>query len=164
MAEPETDDKIKRQLLTFYKDNLRLHKLQMLSLKHEMVGIKGKTEQIKHETKIILDDRLPIGEITKIKSRLASEDAYSSKISSLEYRMGKMEDNMAKILKNQATQTAMLQQILNTNINVLSLDANKKGETNVEVHEPAVKKITREGDESATLRKKKMLAISSTSR
>ena len=80
MAEPDNDDPIKRQLLTFYKDNLILHKLQMLTLKHEIGGIRGETEQIKNETKNILDDRIPIGDITRIKSRLGSEDVYSSKI------------------------------------------------------------------------------------
>ena len=84
-------------------------------------------------------------------------------MNSLEARVEKMEDNMAKILQNQATQTAMLQQLLNTNTNVHSIDANKKGETDVEVHEPATEKITGEGDVTAALRKKKMLEISSTS-
>ena len=163
IAEPHNDDPFKIQLLTFYKDNLRLHKLQMLTLKHEMGGIRGETEQIKHETKKILDDRLPLGDITRIKFRLVKEDVYSNKINSLEARVEKMEDNIAKILQNQATQTAMLQQLLNTNTNVHSLDANKKGETDVEVHEPVTEKITGEGDVTAALRKKKMLEISSTS-
>ena len=108
MVEPHQDDPMKRQLLTFYKDNLRLHKLQMLTLKHEIGGIRGETEQIKNETKKILDDRLPLGDITRIKSRLGKEDVYSSNINSLEARVEKMEDNIAKILQNQATQTAML--------------------------------------------------------
>ena len=105
MAEPHQYDPFKRQLMTFYKDNLRVHKLHMLHLKHEMVGIRGESQQMKDETKRIIDDRLSLDEMTRVKTRLGKEEFFLVKYSNLEARFEKIEDNIALILKNQATQT-----------------------------------------------------------
>ena len=116
---------------------------------------------MKNETKRMIDDRFPIGEITRIKTRLGKEDLMSIKYNNLEARVEKMEDNIALILKNQASQTQLLQQILNTNTNVQALDANKQGENEGVVHETSSEKITGEGDGAASPRKKRMVKFTS---
>ncbi|KAL6513885.1 hypothetical protein OROHE_019341 [Orobanche hederae] len=155
MAAERVADPLQSRLLGFYRDNLKLHKLHVLQLKKEMRDMTGETQQLKGEIRQDIEDRIPMGELLRIKHRLDMEDRNARHISALETRMGKIEQNMVLVMANQDRMITMLQRVLDTQTNTQSLDDNKKGESDQVLNDEVKDKEVGEGDDSAPLRKKK---------
>ena len=59
MNEPIIEDPLHEKLASFYKDNLKLHKMQLTSLHSEMRSMKNMVEETKGNQESLFDDRLP---------------------------------------------------------------------------------------------------------
>ncbi|KAL8112240.1 hypothetical protein AgCh_019802 [Apium graveolens] len=127
-ADTSTNASTKR-LLTTHLEALQLHKIQALQYSQSVVEIKQEVSEVKQDFIARLDARLPGTTMTEIAQKLRKEADLNRKVEAVDSKLSDVEKSMAKILTNQETQTALLQQLVAAQLpSTLQLDADKKGE------------------------------------
>lgn len=60
MVDSSTDNFIINLILSLYKDNLRLHKIQILNQQHELINVHDKIHEVRFKQKIDLGVSMPV--------------------------------------------------------------------------------------------------------
>ena len=101
-----------KKLLTAHLEALQLHKIQALQHSQSVDAIKQEISEVKQDVIERMDARLPATTMTEIAHKLRKEADLNRKVEAMDSRLSAVEKSMAKILNNQETQTALLQQLV----------------------------------------------------
>ena len=104
MKEPMLDDHVHKKLSSTFMDNLKLQKMQYVSLHYDLKNVKDEIENTKSKQKELFDERLPAYTMLTIDKKLKVESKIELRMDQLEGRVGKVEEKL-KLLVTQATQT-----------------------------------------------------------
>ena len=104
MKEPMLDDPVHKKLSSAFMDNLKLQKIQYISLHSDLKNVKDAIESTKSKQKELFDERLPAYTMLIMDRKLKAESKIELRMDQLEGRVEKVEEKL-KLLVTQATQT-----------------------------------------------------------
>ena len=104
MKESMLDDPVHKKLSSAFMDNLKLQKMQYVSLHSDLKNVKDEIESTKSKQKELFDKRLPAYTMLTMDRKLKSESKIELRMDQLEGRVGKVEEKL-KLLVTQAIQT-----------------------------------------------------------
>ena len=134
MKEPMLDDHVHKKLFSAYMDNLKLQKMQYVSLHSDLKNVKDEIENTKSKKKELFDERLPAYTVLTMDKKLKVDSKIELRMDQIEGRVGKVEEKL-QLLVTQATQTnkllVKLLEAQNSNPN-----DNKKGEKDESLSKP----------------------------
>ena len=99
---------MKKTLSMFVKDNLKLHKSHFNQLRHEVRDLKGSVSTMKDEVNKDLNDRIPFGLMSKVKSKVDTDFKVAASLNDLTVRVSDMEKSLKHLLIGQMNQQTML--------------------------------------------------------
>ena len=88
------EDPIKRTLSMFVKDNLRLHKSHFDQVRQELNDLKYSVTSIKEDNQQNLEDRIPVGTMSHIRTKLNQESSLDTSIAALDKRVSDVEGQL----------------------------------------------------------------------
>ena len=137
MEEPEPEDPISRKIAQFYKDTLKIQKLQNVGLQSTIKSLRDELDSTKDKQRTEMDKRHPPMTSQLILDKLKKESLIDSTLKDLTKRMAKVEANLQLVLQNQITQTELLSNLLfkKSSDTSFSLDDNKKREKEKEAQQ-----------------------------
>ena len=89
MKEPMLDDPVHKKLSSAFLDNLKLQKMQYVSLHSDLKNVKDEIENIKSKQKELFDERLPAYTMLTMDKKLKAESKIEFRMDQLEGRVGK---------------------------------------------------------------------------
>lgn len=92
------EDPMKKTLSMFVKDNLKLHKSHFNQLRHEVRDLKSSVTTMKDEVKHELDDRIPFGLMSKLRSRVETESKVDAKLEELSAKIKHIDKSLNYLL------------------------------------------------------------------
>ena len=131
MEEQEPEDTIQRKISQYYRDILKLQKMQNVGLQSTIKSLREELDNTKSKARShSLDAKLPLMTQRQILEILRKESTIERSVKELSSRMEAVERNLGLILQNQITQAELLNQLLSTHYGSSSLpvDNYKKGE------------------------------------
>ena len=130
MEAPEPEDPISKKIAQFYKDTLKIQKLQNAGLQSSIKSLRNEFEATRDKKRTKMDARHPLMTSKLILDKLKKESPLEITLKDLTQRMTKVEANLQLVLQNQVTQTEILAKLIFTRSGEISLsfDDNKKGE------------------------------------
>ena len=130
MEEQEPEDPIQRKIAQYYRETLKLQKMQNAGLQSTIKSLRDELDDTRSKQEAAMDVRLPPMTQRQILERLRKESTIERSVKDLTSRMEAVERNLGLVLQNQITQAELLNQLLATHSGSSSLpvDDNKKGE------------------------------------
>ena len=104
MKEPMLDDPVHKKLSSAFLDNLKLQKMQYVSLHSDLKNVKDEIENTKSKQRELFDERLSAYTMLTIDKKLKAESKIELRMDQLEGRVGKVEEKL-QLLVTQAIQT-----------------------------------------------------------
>ena len=98
----DDEDRMKKTLIMFVKDNLRLYKSHFNQVTQEIQDLKSSMTSLKVENWKNLEDRVPMGTISRLRSRLEHEPILNASIAMLDRRVTRMEGQLNRVKSSEA--------------------------------------------------------------
>ena len=83
----DDEDRMKKTLIMFVKDNLRLYKSHFNQVTQKIQDLKSSMTSLKEENRKNLEDKVPMGTISRLWSRLEHEPILNASIATLDRRV-----------------------------------------------------------------------------
>ena len=109
MKEPVIEDPIHKKIASFYKDNLKLHHMQLLTLQSDMRSMHTMVEETKGQQERLFEDRLLALSMKQMNKRLREESQLSNMITKVEERMSAMEKTLHALVQGNIQTNNLLQ-------------------------------------------------------
>ena len=129
MEEQEPEDPIQKKIAQFYRETLKMQKMQNVGLISTVKSLREEMDNTKLKQEVAMDVRIPPMTQKYILERLKKESTIERNVQTLNTRMEVVDKNLQLILQNQITQAELLNKLLATHSgsSSLPLDDNKKG-------------------------------------
>ena len=127
MAEQEPENPIQKKIAQFYRETLKMQKMQNVGLISTVKSLREEMENIASKKEDAMDVKIPPITQKYILERLKKESTIERSIQILTERMEAVEKNLQLVLLNQITQGELLNKLLATHSgsSSLPLDDNK---------------------------------------
>ena len=102
------EDPMKKTVSMLVKDNLRLHKSHFNQVIQEVNDLRSSISTMKQKVQNNLDDRIPFGLMSKIRSRVETDSKVNASLEDLSARVSHMEKSLTYLLIGQMNQQTML--------------------------------------------------------
>ena len=130
MAEPGPEDPVQKKISQFYRETLKMQKMQNVGLLSTIKALKDGLESTTSKQKKAMDTRIPPMTQNLMLERLIKESSTDRSIQDLTTKMSSVEKPLQLVLQNQITQANLLKNLFSTYSvsSSLPVDDNKKGE------------------------------------
>ena len=114
MEEQEPEDPIQKKIAQFYRETLKLQKMQNAGLQSTIKYLREEMDDTKSKQEAAMDVRLSPMTQSQILYRLRKKSMIKRSFKDLTSRMEVVEKNLELVLQNQITQDVLLKQLLAT--------------------------------------------------
>ena len=129
MKRPMEEDLTQKKLSSLFKDNLKLQKMQFVSLHSDLKTVMDDIDTVKNQTERLFDDRLPTMIMLTMNKKLPEESQLGDMISKVEDKVTAIDTTFHTLVESSVQTKNLIQNLLKAQNQ--TLHDNKKGE-NVE--------------------------------
>ena len=126
MKEPVVEHPTHENLSSVFLKNLKLQKMQYVSLHSDLKNVKDEIENTKTKQKDLFDERLHALTMLNMDKKLKEESKIALRMDQLEGRVGKVEEKLQPLVHEVVKTNEILQKLLKAQIQ--TQNDNKKGE------------------------------------
>ena len=116
IKESMVEDPTHKKLSSSYMDNLKLHKMQFISLHTNLKSVHEEIENAKEKQKSLFHDRLPAMTMLNMENKLKEESKMVERIERIEESVGTMEGTLKTILDENIHTNQLLQKLLESQL------------------------------------------------